>query len=77
MGNSHKDFYKMYRNYTQGDAEVFMIHGITQSDSLKQAVKFCLAGLVLLWMILTFESLSLPIIILAFIGIGMYKRSMG
>jgi len=56
-----------YRNYTQGDAEVFAIHGVAQSDSLKQSVKFALAGLLLLWAVLTFESLAVPIIILAII----------
>lgn len=76
MGNSIKDFYKMYRNYTQGDAEVFVIHGIMQSDSLKQAVKFLLVGLFLVWIMTTFHSLSLPIALLAILGIWMYKRSM-
>jgi len=77
MGNSIKDFYKMYRNYTQGDAEVFVIHGVMQSDSLKQAAKFLLAGLFLVWMLLTFERFAFFILILATVGIWMYKRSMG
>ena len=76
MWNSYKDFYKMYRNYTQGDAEIFMIHHIMQNDSLKQAMKFLLAGLFLLWVMLMFRGLSVPLIILAaLIGIGLYKRS--
>ena len=59
----------MYRNYTQGDAEVFVIHGVMQSDSLKQAAKFLLAGLFLVWMLLTFERFAFFILILATVGI--------
>jgi len=53
-----------------------MIHHIMQNDSLKQAMKFLLAGLFLLWVMLMFRGLSVPLIILAaLIGIGLYKRS--
>jgi len=77
MGDSYKAFYKMYRNYTQGDAEVLMIHGVMQSDSPKQAAKFFLAGLFLLRAVLTFGRFALLILIAATLGIGLYKRSAG
>ena len=38
----YEDFYKMYRNYTQGDAEVWVSEQVIQSDSIKQAIKFSL-----------------------------------
>ena len=66
----------MYRNYTQGDTEIWMIHKIVQSGSIKQAL---LGTIVLIAIALTtlgihYGRLS---IICAIIGIGLYKRSPG
>jgi hypothetical protein len=49
MGKNYKDFYKMYRNYTQGDAEVWVSEKVVQSDSIKQAIRFSIFFLALLW----------------------------
>ena len=67
----------MYRNYTQGDAEIFMIHGVTQSDSIRQAVKFSLFFILLLICLLKYPKLFFLIIVVALAAIGLYKRSPG
>ena len=48
MGKTYYEFYKMYRNYTQGDAEVYMIHKVLQSGTCKQGILSTLIFLMLL-----------------------------
>lgn len=76
MGKDFTAFYKMYRNYTQGDAEVWTIHHVVQSNSIKQ-------GIIGTWalIILIILSMSTSYGILLSLGIlacmGIYKRSSG
>lgn len=77
MGKDYKAFYTMYRNYTQGDAEVYMIHHIIQSGSYKQAILGTLVGGILLSCILYFPRYSGEIVLVSLVGIGLYKRSPG
>jgi len=74
MGKDYKAFYTMYRNYTQGDAEILAIHHKVQSGSIKQAL-LGTAILILLCavnIVLPYWRISIPGIIFA---IGIYKRS--
>lgn len=36
IGKNFKDFFKLYRNYTHGDAEVLILYGVKQSNSVIQ-----------------------------------------
>ena len=76
MGKDYQAFYKMYRNYTQGDAEVWAIHKVTQSGSIKQAILGTI-GILTLLVISIGISYGFLIIPITLIGIGLYKRSPG
>ena len=77
MGKDYQAFYTMFRNYTQGDAEVFMVHHIIQSGSCKQAlVGTAVLGGILCGM-LYFPAHSIELLLIFLIAVGLYKRSPG
>lgn len=75
LRENYWQIYKMYRNYTQWDAEVLVIKKIVQSISIKQALIF---SIVLLWFLCLIPILKLYSILLflAWIfWIWLYKRT--
>lgn len=75
MGKTYKDFYTMYRNYTQWDAEVFIIHKTIQSWSIMSWVKFSLGFLFLFCCLIISFYFWLFALLVATIFIWLYKRS--
>ncbi len=77
MGKDYQSFYKMFRNYTQGDAEVFVIHHTIQSYTIRQSIVFSICCILLLLCIGIGWRYGILIILWAVLGIGLYKRSIG
>lgn len=75
MWKTYKDFYKMYRNYTQWDMEVFMTHKVVQSNSLKEASVFILFWLFLLVLLFILKWYVVPAYLLIIIMLWFYKQS--
>ncbi len=75
MWKNYKDFYKMYRNYTQWDMEVFVINKVIQSDSLKQASIFLLFGWFLIALLFILKWYSIIAYLIILLMLGLYKRS--
>lgn len=75
MWKNYKDFYAMYRNYTQWDAEVYVIHHIMQSGSIMSGIKFSLWFLFLLCCLIISPYLWIFALIVALIFIWSYKRT--
>jgi glycosyltransferase involved in cell wall biosynthesis len=75
MWKHFKDIYKMYRNYTQWDAEVYVIHWDIQSDSIKKSIIFSVFWLILLLIIIFGWYIWTIIAILTILGLWIYKRS--
>jgi glycosyltransferase involved in cell wall biosynthesis len=77
MWKNYKDFYKMYRNYTQWDTEAFIIYNVIQSPSIKQAVIFLLFGVFLIVLLFVLKWYSIIAYLIILLMIWLYKRSGG
>ena len=77
MWKNYKDFYKMYKNYTQWDMEVFVINKVVQSWSLKQACTFLLFWSFIIILLFILKWYSIIAYWLIIILLGLYKRSWG
>ena len=69
--------YKMHRNYTQGDAEILMIHGIRQSATIRQAPLYLLWILCFIISLYFFTRYALVIVLLWCISYGIRKNKTG
>ena len=72
---NYRQIYKMYRNYTQWDAEVLVVKKLIQSISIKQALIFSVMFLVFLWLIPVLKLYSLLLLLAGILLIGLYKRT--
>lgn len=77
MRKNYKDYYEMYRNYTQWDIEVFIIHKVVQSDSIKQAGVFVIFWLFLLSLLFILKWYAIPAYLIIAVMLWLYKRSGG
>lgn len=75
LRENYWQIYKMYRNYTQWDAEVLVIKKLVQSISIKQALIFSAMFLVFLWLIPVLKWYSLLLLLTGILLIGIYKRT--
>ena len=66
--------YKMHRNYTKWDAEIFMIHGIIQSATIKQALMYLWWILMFIIGTIFFKWYMIAISIIGIILLGMIKN---
>ena len=73
--DGYKEVYNMYRNYTQWDAEVYMIHGIKQSQSINQAILLSLALVILIILAIFIRWYIVIPLFLWFMVAGLYKRT--
>lgn len=75
LRENYRQIYKMYRNYTQWDAEVLVVKKLVQSISIKQALIF---SVIILWFLCLIPILKFYSILLLLIGvllIWLYKRT--
>lgn len=75
LRKNYKEIFQMYRNYTQGDSEVFVVKGIKQSNSLIQALIFSGFFFLFLGSIPFIHFWSIPLIFIGFLIIWLYKRT--
>lgn len=73
--DSYRQVYNMYRNYTQWDAEVYVIHWIKQSSSINQALLLSLIWLMLIVAIVRLWVYTLLLPIVWFVAAWLYKRT--
>ena len=73
--DSYRGVYNMYRNYTQWDAEVYMIHWIKQSKSINQAIVLSLWLMFFIILVILIKRYSIIFIPLGLLVAGLYKRT--
>jgi len=75
LRKNYYEIYKMYRNYTQWDAEVLVAKWKNQSISIKQSIIFVCFFLCLFLSIFILKWWFIPVVILWLIAIWLYKRT--
>ncbi len=75
LRRDYRDFYNMYRNYTQWDMEVYMIHNVVQSSSIKQAAIFVIFWLWFFALPLFMREYTLVVYPVIILLLGVYKQS--
>ena len=77
LRKNYYEIYKMYRNYTQWDAEVLVVKWKNQSISIRQSIIFLCFFICLFLSIFVLKWWFIPLVIFLLIGIWLYKRTPG